>query len=87
MRTAEEGRACFLAQQHAKGLITTLRLVNGSTQSLFFVQIDAAKHIVTCKETLHFSNKGSKPVDKLVLCQSADLAPNRAFYEVRSQPD
>ena len=37
------------------------------------------------RETLHFKNKGSKAVNKVVLCQSADLAPNRAFYEVRSQ--
>ena len=47
------------------------------------LQINAAKHIVIARETLHFKNKGSKAVDKLVLCQPADLAPNRAFYEVR----
>ena len=49
------------------------------------LQFNAAKHIVIARETLHFKNKGSKAVDKLVLCQPADLAPYRAFYEVRVQ--
>lgn len=47
-----------------------------------FPQYNAAKHIVILRETLHYKNEGSKAVDKLVLCQPADLVPNRAFFEV-----
>jgi hypothetical protein len=47
------------------------------------LQYNAAKHIVIARETLTFKNKGGKAVNQLVLCQPADLVPNRAFYEVR----
>ena len=45
-------------------------------------QYDASKHIVIARETLTYKNQGSEAVGKLVLCQPADLVPNRAFYEV-----
>ena len=47
-------------------------------------QYDASKHIVIARETLTFKNEGSEAVGKLVLCQPADLVPNRAFHEVTS---
>ena len=48
------------------------------------LQFDASKHIVIARETLTYKNEGSEAVDKLVLCQPADLVPNRAFHEVTS---
>ena len=47
-------------------------------------QFDASKHIVIARETLTYKNEGDKAVEKLVLCQPADLVPNRAFHEVTS---
>lgn len=54
-----------------------------SAKPLCALQYNAAKHIVIARETLTFKNGGSKAVNQLVLCQPADLVPNRAFYEVR----
>lgn len=48
------------------------------------LQFDASKHIVVARETLTYKNEGSEAVDKLVLCQPADLVPKRAFHEVTS---
>ena len=48
------------------------------------LQFDASKHIVIARETLTYKNEGSEAVEKLVLCQPADLVPNRAFHEVTS---
>ena len=48
------------------------------------LQFDASKHIVIYRETLTYNNEGSEDVNKLVLCQPADLVPDRAFHEVTS---
>ena len=65
-------------------------LISGSSASsllsklLCAFQFDASKHIVIARETLTYKNEGSEAVGKLVLCQPADLVPNRAFHEVTS---